>query len=154
MNINNPNFLNFSNLDNLDDSDFFAPSKNQTRPGRIIHQSTERSIDKKGIRVIKTKTVREIDSINDIYKNKNNKNKKIKIITKNRSQVNYNNLNLNNSNNIISINTSKNYDLKTFKSKQNKLYSSPEFSQVSPNNNEIISPVGSIPYYSSESEWK
>jgi len=34
---------------------------------------------KKGIRVIKTKTVREIDSINDIYKNKNNKNKKIKI---------------------------------------------------------------------------
>ena len=152
LNINNPNFLNFSNLDNLDDSDFFAPSKNQTRPGRIIHQSTERSIDKKGIRVIKTKTVREIDSINDIYKNKNNKNKKIKIITKNRSQANYNNLNLNNSNNIISINTSKNYDLKTFKSKQNKLYSSPEFSQVSPNNNEIISPVGSIPYYSSESE--
>ena len=59
---------------------------------------------------------------------------------------------MNNSNNIISINTSKNYDLKTFKSKQNKLYSSPEFSQVSPNNNEIISPVGSIPYYSSESE--
>ena len=150
LNINNQNFLSFSNLDNLDDSDFFAPSKNQTRPGRIIHQTTEHSIDKRGIRVIKTKTVREIDSINDIKKNKN---KKIKIITKNKSQKNYNNLNLNNSNNnIININTSKNFDLKTFKSNQNKLYSSPDFSQGSPNNNEIISPLGSIPYYSSESE--
>ena len=154
LNINNQNFLNFSNLDILDDSDFFAPSKNQTRPGRIIHQSTERSIDKRGIRVIKTKTVREIDSINDIYKNKN-KNKKLKIITKTKSHANYNNLNLNNSNNnIISINNSKNYELKTFKSKQNKLYSSPEFSQISPNNNEIISPVGYMPYYSSESEYE
>ena len=150
LNLNNQNFLNFSILDNLDDSDFFAPPKNQTRPGRIIHQTTEHSIDKKrGIRVVKTKIVREIDSINDLRKNKN---KKIKIITKNRSQANYNNLNLNNSNNVININTSKNYDLKTYKSKQNKLYSSPDFSQGSPINNEIISPLGSIPYYSSESE--
>ena len=150
LNLNNQNFLNFSILDNLDDSDFFAPPKNQTRPGRIIHQTTEHSIDKKrGIRVVKTKIVREIDSINDLRKNKN---KKIKIITNNRSQANYNNLNLNNSNNVININTSKNYDLKTYKSKQNKLYSSPDFSQGSPINNEIISPLGSIPYYSSESE--
>ena len=91
LNQNNPNFPSFPNLDNLeDDSYFFAPSKVKDRPGRIIHQTTEHSFGKRGIRVIKTKIVREIDLINKIPKIK-----KLKIITKNKSQKNYNNINLN-----------------------------------------------------------
>ena len=146
LNQNNPNFSIFSNLDNLDDdSDFFAPSKTKVRPGKIIHQSTEHSIDKRGIRVVKTKTIREIDSINDIPKNRN---KKIKIIAKNKSQSNYNNYNKN----IIKKNISKNLDIKTFKSKKAEI-NSPDLFQGSPNYNKIISPVGYVPYYSSESDF-
>ena len=146
LNQNNTNFSIFSNLDNLDDdSDFFAPSKTKVRPGKIIHQSTEHSIDKRGIRVVKTKTIREIDSINDIPKNRN---KKIKIIAKNKSQSNYNNYNKN----IIKKNISKNLDIKTFKSKKAEI-NSPDLFQGSPNYNKIISPVGYVPYYSSESDF-
>ena len=145
LNQNNPNFSIFSNLDNLDDdSDFFAPSQVKDRPGKIIHQTTEHSIDKRGIRVVKTKTVREIDSIDDIPKNKK---QKYKIITKTKSQSNYNNYN-----NLNKKTNGKNLDIKTFKSKKTEI-NSPDFFQGSPNYNEIISPVGYVPYYSSESDF-
>ena len=85
LNQNNPNFSMFTNFDNLeDDFDFFGPSISKPRPGRIIHQTTEQSIDKKGNKVIKTKTIREIDTI------KNNNQQRIKkILKKNNSQKNY-----------------------------------------------------------------
>ena len=135
---NNLNFSSFSKLENLEeDSDFFSPSTvNHNRPGKIIHQSTEHSIDRKGNRVIKTKIIRELDSntINNIYKNK-----KIKIITKTNSHKDYQNLNLNYNN----YNKYNQYDSKTYirKNKQ-KLFNSPAMIDISPNYNEIISPVG------------
>ena len=46
-----------------DEYELFSQEKNHERPGKIIHQSTEQSIDKQGNRVIKTKTVREIGTI-------------------------------------------------------------------------------------------
>ena len=46
-----------------DELELFAQKKIHERPGKIIHQSTEQSIDKQGNRVIKTKTVREIGTI-------------------------------------------------------------------------------------------
>ena len=46
-----------------DEYELFSQKKNSGRPGKIIHQSTEQSIDKQGNRVIKTKTVREIGTI-------------------------------------------------------------------------------------------
>ena len=38
-----------------DELEFFSPRSSQERPGRIIHQSTEQSIDKKGNHVFKKK---------------------------------------------------------------------------------------------------
>ena len=146
----NQSFSSFSNLENIEeDPYFFSPSSVNIRPGRIIHQSTEQSIDQKGNRVIKTKTIREIDS-NTI--NKNNKNRTIKIITKNKSQKYYKNLNLNNSNNNIK-NINNLYDLKTYnRINQKEIYSSPNIIQVSPNYNEITSPLMNINNYSIGSE--
>ena len=46
-----------------DEYELFSQKNNRERPGKIIHQSTEQSIDKQGNRVIKTKTVREIGTI-------------------------------------------------------------------------------------------
>ena len=43
--------------------EFFTKNKNQDRPGKIIHQSTQQSYDDQGNRVVKTKTVREIGII-------------------------------------------------------------------------------------------
>ena len=146
LNQNNQNFSTFSNLENFeDDSDFFAPSTVKNHQGRILHQTTEHSIDRKGIRVIKIKTVREIDS--NLFNNKI-KNKKIKIITKNKSQNNYKNLNLN-SNYNTNINDKLN---------QKELYSSPDFIESSPNyiknKNEIISPNIYFPNGSSGSDYE
>ena len=145
---NNPNFSSFSKLENLEeDSDFFSPlTVNNNRPGRIIHQSTEHSIDRKGNRVIKVKIIRELDSytINDIYKNK-----RIKIITKTNSQKNYQNLNLN------IYNKYNQYNSKTYRRiNKQKFLNSPAMIEISPNYNEIISPVGYINNnnYSSGSE--
>ena len=185
LNQNNPNFSMFTNFDNLeDDFDFFGPSISKPRPGRIIHQTTEQSIDKKGNKVIKTKTIREIDTI------KNNNQRRIKkILKKNNSQKNYNNMN-------------NKFDIKTYKpsikkdflrfsknsarneaQKQKELYSSPDFLEGSPfgspkkNNNyeinrknfnsnlynyrrnespglEIISPVECLANYSSENDYE
>ena len=139
LNQNNQNFSTFSNLENFeDDSDFFAPSTVKNHQGRILHQTTEHSIDRKGNRVIKIKTVREID-----FNSFNNKikNKKIKLITKNNSQKNYKNLNLN-SNNL----------------NQKELYSSPDFIENSPNyikkEKEIISPKGYFLNNSSGSDYE
>ena len=134
INQNNPNFSYFSNLENLvEDSDFFVSSAVNGRPGKIIHQTTEHSIDKKGNHIIKTKTIRELNQ-NSI---KNNKDKNIKIITKNKSHQNYINLN---------------YPI--YKNSNKELYSSPDFFESSPNNNEIISPVEHVQNYSSGSEYE
>ena len=46
-----------------DEYELYSQKNNRERPGKIIHQSTEQSIDKQGNRVIKTKTVREIGTI-------------------------------------------------------------------------------------------
>ena len=137
INQNNPNFSMFSNIDNLeDDSEFFAPSNSRARPGRIIHQTTEQSIDQKGNRVVKTRTIREIDSLN------NKGRRKKKIIRKINSQkIFYNN----------NENSSNYYEIKTYKTSKNKnyirisknstrneaekqkeLYSSPDFLEGSP----------------------
>ena len=141
---NNTNFSSLSYFDNCEeDFDLFAPSKNQARTGRIIHKTTEHSIGKKGIRIVKTKIVREIDPNLNVKGNR--KNKKIKIITKNRSHANYNNLNLNNNPDY--------FYPKANKLKKDELYSSPDYFEVSPNNNEIISPVSYIPNCSSGSDY-
>ena len=146
LNQNNQNFSSFSNIEFFDeDSDFFAPSTVKNHTGRIIHQTTEQSIDRKGNRVIKIKTVREIDS--NLFNGKQ-KNKKIKIITKNKSQNNYKNLNLN-----YNYNTNINDKLN-----QKELYSSPDFIESSPNyiknKNEIISPNIYFPNGSSGSDYE
>jgi len=74
INQNNPNFSYFSNLENLvEDSDFFVSSAVNGRPGKIIHQTTEHSIDKKGNHVVKIKTIRELNQ-NSIKNNKDKKN--------------------------------------------------------------------------------
>ena len=145
LNQNNPSFSSFSNLENIEeDPYFFSPLSVNNRPGRIIHQSTEQSIDKKGNRVIKTKTIRELDS-NSI--NVISKNKKIKIITKTRSQKNYQNINMKNNY------RNNQYELKTHKlMNQTELYSSPNIIQSSLNYNEIISPLGYVNNNSSGSE--
>ena len=43
--------------------EFFTKNRNQDRPGKIIHQSTQQSYDDQGNRVVKTKTIREIGII-------------------------------------------------------------------------------------------
>ena len=59
-------------LNNLeDDLDFFSPISNQEQAGRIIHQSTEHSYDDMGNRVVTTKTVRELDNVENRNKNLN-----------------------------------------------------------------------------------
>ena len=59
-------------LNSLDDDlDLFSPISNQERTGRIIHQSMEHSFDDMGNRVVTTKTVRELDSVDDKNKNFN-----------------------------------------------------------------------------------
>ena len=59
-------------LNNLDDDvDFFSPISNQEQAGRIIHQSTEHSYDDMGNRVVTTKTVRELDNVENRNKNLN-----------------------------------------------------------------------------------
>ena len=96
--------------------------------------------------MIKVKIIRELDSntINDIYKNK-----RIKIITKTNSQKNYQNLNLN------IYNKYNQYNSKTYRRiNKQKFLNSPAMIEISPNYNEIISPVGYINNnnYSSGSE--
>ena len=65
-----------------DDLDIFSPISNQEHTGRIIHQSTEHSYDDMGNRVVTTKTVRELDSVDD--KNKNFNQSKKSYTSKNR----------------------------------------------------------------------
>ena len=63
-NINQKQFPHSSNFKAFEkDIEFFTKGKNQDRPGKIIHQSTQQSFDDQGNRVVKTKTVREIGII-------------------------------------------------------------------------------------------
>ena len=106
-----------------DELEFFSPRSSQERPGRIIHQSTEQSIDKKGNHVFKKKTVREI-GINETQ-NKNIKQSKNNISSKN-SQVS-----IKNKPNESYYWVSKYSKTKNESEKQKALYSSPDFQGTS-----------------------
>ena len=100
-----------------DDQDFFSHVLNLERPGRIIHQSTEHSYDDMGNQVVTTKTVREIDSLNNKNKNYNNSKKSYASKASQGSKQDKPHRNLNIKNEI---------------EKQRALYSSPDFQSGSP----------------------
>ena len=99
--------------------EFFSPISSQDRPGRIIHQSTEQSFDEQGNRVIKTKTVREINTLEtnnrSIQSSRNSKG----IMQDNQPREKY-------------FRVSKYSRTKNEAEKQKALYSSPDFQGTSP----------------------
>ena len=113
-NISN-NEIQINNLE--DDQDFCSHVSNQERPGRIIHQSTEHSYDDMGNQVVTTKTVREIDSLDNKNKNFNNSKKSYATKASQGSKQDKAHRNLNIKNEI---------------EKQRALYSSPDFQSGSP----------------------
>ena len=53
-----------SQINNMEeDSNFFSPISDQEQAGKIIHQTAEHSYDDMGNKVVTTKTIREIDSM-------------------------------------------------------------------------------------------
>ena len=84
---NNKEFKDFE-----EDSDFFEDS-NSHQQGKIVHQSKEHSVDKKGNKITKTKIIREIDDISpknsnsDIKMTKNKKDNKTKKFSKIQNEV-------------------------------------------------------------------
>ena len=118
-NTNNSNSeTQFNNLE--DDLDFFSPISNQERPGRIIQQSTEHSYDDMGNRVVTTKTVREIDTMDNKNKNFNNSKKSYVSKTSQGSKQDK------------PRRPSKYLNAKNEAEKQRALYSSPDFQSGSP----------------------
>ena len=74
-----------------EDIDFFEDFSSYQRPGKIIHQSTEQSYDKKGNKVTKTKIIRELEdssSNNKYYHERKTSNNQPKNITNTKNQNN------------------------------------------------------------------
>ena len=107
-----------------DDLDIFSPISNQEHTGRIIHQSTEHSYDDMGNRVVTTKTVRELDSVDD--KNKNFNQSKKSYTSKNRQSSKLDKPS------VKHRKVSKYTNSKNEVEKQRALYSSPDFQSGSP----------------------
>ena len=112
-------------LNSLDDDlDLFSPISNQERTGRIIHQSMEHSFDDMGNRVVTTKTVRELDSVDD--KNKNFNQSKKSFTSKNSQGSKQDKPSVKNRR-VLKYTNAKNEV-----EKQRALYSSPDFQSGSP----------------------
>ena len=110
-------------VNNLEeDADFFSPISNQEQAGRIIHQSTEHSYDDMGNRVVTTKTIRELDNMENKNKNFNQKSytsKNSQISKQDKKSGKYRRV-------------SKYTNAKNEVEKQRALYSSPDFQSGSP----------------------
>ena len=107
-----------------DDADLFSPISNQEQTGRIIHQSTEHSYDDMGNRVVTTKTVRELDNVEN--KNKNFNQSKKSYTSKNSQGSKKDKTS------VKHHRVSKYTNAKNEVEKQRALYSSPDFQSGSP----------------------